>query len=419
MAPKISPVLERQMNALPNQEPIPVIVRRKEGFFRAAAATRRPLTSDLPTFSLFPGEALKVTSANIEALSQDDEVEQIWPDLPVYTCLNTSVPKINAPQVWAAGLKGQGIKVAVVDTGLDDTHPDFAGRIVAMKSFVGDSARDDNGHGTHVAGTIAGSGAKSGGKYVGVAPEASLYIAKVLRANGSGATSGVMAGIEWAVLEQKVQIINLSLGSAGPCDGTDALSTLCDEAVRQAGVVMCVAAGNEGPDEKTVGSPGCARFVITVGAITDNDQMARFSSRGPTADGRIKPDVVFPGVGIIAPQAVGTRLGTVIEDGYVASDGTSMATPHASGVAALMLQANPSLTAEQVKTQMLAAAVSIGAQPNEQGVGKVDAFIAYQKALSVSPPPTPQPPTPQPPTPTPTPQPQPPGCLGSLFARRR
>lgn len=427
MAPKISPVLERQMNALPNQEPIPVIVRRKTGFFRAAtAATRSPRSSDLPTFSLFPGEALKVTSANIEALSQDDEVEHIWPDLPVYTCLNTSVPKINAPQVWAAGLKGQGIKVAVVDTGIDDTHPDFAGRIVAMKSFVGDSARDDNGHGTHVAGTIAGSGAKSGGKYVGVAPEASLYIAKVLRANGSGATSGVMAGIEWAVLEQKVQIINLSLGSAGSCDGTDALSTLCDEAVRQAGVVMCVAAGNEGPDEKTVGSPGCARFVITVGAITDNDQMARFSSRGPTADGRIKPDVVFPGVGIIAPQAVGTRLGTVIEDGYVASDGTSMATPHASGVAALMLQANPSLTAEQVKTQMLAAAVSIGAQPNEQGVGKVDAFSAYQKALSVAPPPpptpqppTPQPPTPQPPTPTPTPQPQPPGCLGSLFARRR
>jgi serine protease AprX len=302
--------------------------------------------------------------------------------------------------------------VAVVDTGLDETHPDFSGRIAATKSFVSDSARDDNGHGTHIAGTIAGSGAKSGGKYVGVAPAASLYIAKVLRADGSGSMSTVMAGIEWAVLEQQVQIINLSLGGSGPCDGTDALSTLVDEAVRQASVVVCVAAGNDGPEASTIGSPGCARFVITVGAATDNDQIARFSSRGPTADGRNKPDIVFPGVGVIAPQAAGTRLGTVIEDGYVASDGTSMATPHASGVAALMLQANPQLTAEQVKTLMLAGAVDIGAQPNEQGVGRGDAYQAYQKVAGAATP-TPQPqPQPQPPS-------QPPGCLAGLFTRRK
>jgi serine protease AprX len=144
--------------------------------------------------------------------------------------------------------------------------------------------------------------------------------------------------------------------------------------------------------------------------------MARFSSRGPTADGRNKPDIVMPGVGIIAPQAAGTRLGTVIEPGYVASDGTSMATPHASGVAALMLQANPQLTAEQVKTLMLAGAVDIGAQPNEQGVGRGDAYQAYQKAVAGAPP-VPQPePQPEPP---PTPAPQPPGCLAGLFVRRK
>ncbi|MBI1878973.1 MAG: S8 family serine peptidase [Chloroflexi bacterium] len=297
MAGAIAPALQRQMNTLANDEPIPVIVRRKEGLFSARAATRSGLrTTTEPIFNLFPGEAMKMTAVDIEALSKEEDVEYVWPDLPVHTCLDTSVPKINAPRVWAeAGLRGQGIKVAVVDTGLDDTHPDFAGRIVTMKSFVSDSARDDNGHGTHVAGTIAGSGAKSGGKYVGVAPAASLYIAKVLRANGSGSMSTVMAGIEWAVLEQQVQIINLSLGGSGPCDGTDALSTLVDEAVRQAGVVVCVAAGNDGPEAKTIGSPGCARFVITVGAISDNDQIARFSSRGPTADGRNKPDIVLPG----------------------------------------------------------------------------------------------------------------------------
>jgi serine protease AprX len=423
MPTTISPSLQQKMNAVPNDEPIAVIVRRKEGsMFSARAATRgvQPSSSE-PSFTMIPAEAIRITPADIAALSQAEDVEHVWPDLPVHTCLNTSVPKISVPRVWSeAGLRGQGIKVAVVDTGLDDTHPDFAGRVMAMKSFVSDSARDDNGHGTHVAGTIAGSGAKSGGKYVGVAPEATLYIAKVLRANGGGSMSSVMAGIEWAVLEQQVQIINLSLGGSGPCDGTDALSTLVDEAVRQAGVVVCVAAGNEGPEERTVGSPGCARYVITVGAMTDNDAMARFSSRGPTSDGRTKPDIVFPGVNIIAPQAAGTRLGTVIEDGYVASDGTSMATPHASGVAALMLQANPQLKAEEVKTLMLAGAVSIGALPNEQGVGRGDAYLAYQKAVAALPAPTPTPqPEPEPePQPQPQPQPQPKGCLASLFGQR-
>ncbi|HXV99408.1 MAG TPA: S8 family serine peptidase [Anaerolineae bacterium] len=448
MAPKISPSLENRMNTLANGEPIPIIVRHKTGLFSAravvgGAAVRSMVgrSAALPparSFNLFPGEALEVTAADIENLSQHEEVEYVWPDLPVHTCLNTSVPKISAPRVWAeTGFRGQGIKVAVVDTGIDEAHPDFAGRIVASKSFVSSSPHDDNGHGTHVAGTIAGSGAKSGGKYVGVAPAARLYIAKVLRANGSGSMSTVMAGIEWAVLEQKVQIINLSLGGSGSCDGTDALSTLVDEAVRQAGVVVCVAAGNEGPDGRTIGSPGCARYVITVGAVDDNDRVARFSSRGPTADGRTKPDIVFPGVGIIAPRAANTRLGTIIEEGYIASDGTSMATPHASGVAALMLQANPHLTAEQVKTLMLAGAVNvIGALPNDQGVGRGDAFAAYQKAKgAATPKPKPQPqpqspprpqpqpqprsqsePQPQPPAPTPS---QPTGCLAGLFGRRK
>lgn len=407
---KIVPELQTQMNTMANQEVIPVIVRHKTSVFSAQSVLPGSPQIDCQ-YKLFPGEALKITAADIETLSQHEDVAQIWPDLPVHTCLNTSVPKIEALKVWAAGFRGQGIKVAVVDTGIDDTHPDFAERIVTTKSFVGESARDDNGHGTHVSGIVAGSGAKSNGKYVGVAPEATLYVAKVLRADGGGSMSTVMAGIEWAVLEQQVQIINLSLGGSGTCDGTDALSTLCDEAVQQEGVVICVAAGNAGPGSQTIGPPGCARYVITVGAVDDNDRVARFSSRGPTADGRVKPDIVFPGVGIVAPQAAGTRLGTVVEEGYVTADGTSMATPHASGVAALMLQANPQLTAEQVKTLMLAGGIDIGALPNEQGVGRGDAYRAYLKAIGEE---LPEPPPP--PTPTPT---EPPGCLAGIFGRRR
>ncbi len=378
---KISAELLSQMNVLSNQIRLPVIVRHKSGVFRAAQAlTRSPRVKQ--RFQLMTAQVLKVTPAEIEALSRQADVEQIWPDLPVQAWLNTSVRAIGTLPVWTAGIKGRGIKVAVLDTGIDETHPDFAGRIAATKSFIGGTARDDNGHGTHVAGIIAGSGAQSGGKYAGVAPEASLVAAKVLGANGNGSMSSVMAAIEWAVLEQKVQVINLSLGGTTACDGTDALSVLCDEAVLQAGVVICVAAGNMGPQHQTIGPPGCARYVITVGAVDDNNRVANFSSRGPTADGRIKPDLVFPGVSIIAPQAAGTVLGRVIAPGYVTASGTSMAAPHAAGVAALMLQANPRLSAAEVKTQMVASAINTGALPNAQGVGRGDAYWAYRHALA-------------------------------------
>jgi serine protease AprX len=411
---KIASELENQMNVMANDSVIPVIVRHKTDHVSAQAILDRSPTADCK-FKLFPGEAIKVTPAEIDALSKQAEVDYIWPDLPVQNWVNTSLPKINVPQVWNDGFKGKGIKVAVIDTGLDDTHPDFAGRVRAMKSFVGASARDDNGHGTHVAGILAGSGAKSNGRYSGVAPEASLYIAKVLDARGGGLMSSVMAGIEWAVLDQRVQVINLSLGGTNTCDGSDALSALCDEAVLQASVVICVAAGNAGPTLQTIGPPGCARYVITVGATDDQDKIAYFSSRGPSADGRTRPDLVFPGVDIIAPQATGTQLGRIVAEGYVTNSGTSMAAPHASGMAALLLQANPRLTAEQVKNKMLAGGVNIGALPNEQGAGRGDAFRSYQQVSGM-----PQPdPTPRvEPTSEPTPASEPAGCLAGLFGRK-
>ncbi len=407
---KIASELQQQMNALANQERISVIVRNKHDRFNAQAAlASTPVVEN--NFRLFPCQTLKIRAEEIDELSRQEDVDYIWPDLPVKAWLNSSVPKIEVPEVWRrAGFRGQGVKMAILDTGIDQTHPDLTGRIVATKSFVDDTVRDENGHGTHVAGIAAGSGVLSEGKYVGVAPEATLCIGKVLGADGGGSMSHVMAGIEWAVLEQRVQIINLSLGGTTSCDGTDALSVLCDEAVLQAGVVICVAAGNAGPARQTIGPPGCARYVITVGATNDEDEMAQFSSRGPSADGRTKPDIVFPGVGVIAPQAFGTRLGPEIADGYVSSSGTSMAAPHAAGVAALMLQANPRLTAEQVKNEMLAGAVNIGALPNEQGAGRGNAYRAYQEAIDQDPVEPPPGPTPPPPEPT-----KPPGCLAGLF----
>ncbi len=396
-------VLSREVREGPEGMPVIVKVRPARGEVWAEA-WRLPIRR---SYRLVPAVSLTVTQAQIEELAEDPDVEMIWPDLEVHTMLDASVPLIRAPQVWETGVTGAGVKIAVVDTGIDAEHPDLAGRVVAVTDFTGEGEGDNNGHGTHVAGIAAGSGAASGGKYRGVAPEASLLAAKALRRSGSGSMSDVMAGVEWAV-EQGAQVINLSLGGPPmPCDGTDALSAICDAAV-DAGVVVCVAAGNSGPGSGTIGAPGCAHKVITVGATvsssTDYDTIASFSSRGPTADGRVKPDVALPGVDIISCRAQGTFMGTIIDDHYTQASGTSMATPHCTGVVALVLQAAPELTPEQVKARIMQAARDMGIDPNTQGRGRVDAYAAYLDQAGEPLPPAPEPPPPGT------------GCLPSLVA---
>ena len=430
-AAKFSQALAQTMRASADDQEIRIIVKYRKD---VAVAQRLIEGATLGYhYRIIPATAMKAKARDIQAFSEDPGVEKVWQDLPVHTCLDVSLPLIGVPHVWSeGGYRGQGIKIAIVDTGIDPDHPDFAGRIAAGKGFTGGSYVDDSGHGTHVAGIAAGSGSASGGRYMGIAPEASLYIAKVLLADGSGMMSDVMAGIEWAV-NQEVHVIGLSLGGAETCDGTDALSETCDAAV-EAGVIVCAAAGNQGPGTLTVGSPGCARRVITVGASTDDDTVADFSSRGPTSDHRAKPDIVFPGVGIISCRAKGTSMANVIDDYYTEASGTSMATPHAVGTVALLLQAEPVLKPSQVKELLMATALNLNLDRNTQGAGRVAVYKAFAE-LTPTPEPPPEP-TPEPPPPEPTPEPpsepppppEPPpgrdGCLKTieaivrLFARR-
>lgn len=407
-----------RLASAPADQPIPVIVQYKSAEARTVAQVRStPGVLLGESYELIPAQAALGTPEGLISLADNPEVAAIWEDLPVHTMLDVSVPLVRAPQMWNLGFEGQGILVAVVDTGIDPDHPDFTDRIVQAKDFTNTSpeARDGNGHGTHVASTIAGSGAASGGKYIGVASEAKLLVAKVLKDDGGGMTSQVMAGVDWAV-QQGAQVINLSLGADVSCDGTDAMSTICDAAVDK-GVVVCVAAGNAGPGAGTVGSPGCARKVITVGATTDADTVTSFSSRGPTKDGRVKPDVCFPGHNIVAARAKNTKMGTPVDAFYTSASGTSMATPHASGAAALLLQAHPGIAPAQVKERLMATAKDLGLNANTQGQGRGDILAAHeyqepQPEPEPTPPPTPVPePTPQPePTPPPT-EPPPGGCL--------
>ena len=294
----------------------------------------------------------------------------------------------------AASYTGGDLVAAVIDTGIDAGHLDLdEGKVLAFKDFVNGrtGAYDDNGHGTHVAATIAGDGdARTDGANRGVAPGAGLVGVKVLDANGGGTMANVTAAIDWVVQVKDVygiEAINLSLGAAGCADGTDATSQAVNRAAA-AGLVVVAAAGNEGPGACTIGAPGAATGALTVGAMADlangGFKQASFSSRGPTADGRIKPDVSAPGVGIDS-AATGTT------SGYANMSGTSMATPFVAGLALLMKDANGALTQQEIKDRVMATAIDWGRGGNNRtagsrgadadyGAGRLDGYAALKAA---------------------------------------
>ncbi|MFO7917266.1 MAG: S8 family peptidase [Anaerolineae bacterium] len=402
---KMTRGLLRTLAETKEETPLPVIVQYRARRHIMHHPEPRQGVQEGYRYRLRPFVQMYATPDAIRNMEADPDTVKIYQDVPVHAYLDTSVPHVQVPRMWDTGFTGEGVRIAVIDTGIDMEHPDFDQRITEVTDFTGQGAADEHGHGTHCAGIAAGSGAASQGVYRGAAPEATIYSAKVLDSRGEGMMSDVMAGVEWAV-QQGVQIISLSLGSEGPCDGTDALCEMCNAAVRE-GVIVCVAAGNEGPDDYTVGSPGCATDVITLGATNDVDQVTQFSSRGPTADGRIKPDIVLPGDDIISARSEGTTMGNPIDQYYTAASGTSMSTPLAAGICALLLQAKPNLTPQEIKERLMSTALDVGDTVYAQGSGRADAWRAYQKEISPDP-------EPEPPPPTPTPSPGQ-GCLVALL----
>jgi len=313
-------------------------------------------------------------------------IDKIWLDAKVTASLDVSVPQIGAPEVWKSGYDGKGVKVAVLDTGVDAGHPDLAGKIAETKSFVPDQAvQDGHGHGTHVASTIVGSGAASDGKRKGVAPGAELLVGKVLGNDGRGQTSWILEGMEWAA-KSGAKIVSMSLGgtASGP---SDVLSETVDELSASTGTLFVIAAGNSGPGKQTVASPGIADSALTVGAVDKSDKLASFSSRGPRlGDYAVKPEITAPGVAITAARASGTTMGTPVDDNYTTANGTSMATPHVAGAAVLVAQAHPDWTGQQIKADLASTAKTMpDADAFQQGDGRVDAVRAVRQGVFATP----------------------------------
>ena len=402
-------------------QPSKVIVVATQG--RSAVAGTRVdalggrVTRNLP---LIGGFAAVLPEAAVAALRTDPAVRSVTPDSKVQVATagagaleTTTAPDpeptsvytraLRAEQVWQAGVRGQGVTVAVIDTGITPSA-DLSGRLVTVRNDSGEDAPcknlsgrptcdDQYGHGTFVGGIIAGDGASSSGTYSGVAPRSNLLAVKVAGPDGSTDVSNVLAAIQWVVSfksRYNIRVLNLSLST----DSTQTYRTdpfnYAVERAWDAGIVVVVSASNRGPNPQTVSKPADDPLVITAGALDDrgtpgigDDELPDFSSRGPTiADGLAKPDVVAPGAHLMSLRSPGSTVDQQFPESiygaYRRGSGTSFAAAATSGVVALMLARNPGMTPNQVKYALVNSArpVRASSDPMAVGSGEIDAAAA-------------------------------------------
>lgn len=318
--------------------------------------------------------AAKLAAVSVQRpfdLSKLSGKTKVWLNGRAKPSLDVSVPQVGAPAAWQAGHTGAGVKIAVLDGGYDAAHPDLKGAVKGEKDFVGDGngTKDADGHGTHVASTVAGRGAASGGKYTGVAKGADLLIGKVCGYNDCP-YDAIIAGMEWAVASG-AKVVNLSLGG-GATDGTDPLSMEVNRLTAASGALFVIAAGNQGPTGK-VSNPASADAALAVASVTKQDELSEFSSVGPRfGDYAMKPDLAAPGSDIVAARAAGTLPDEAVDENYARLSGTSMATPHVAGAAAILAGQHPEWKAPQLKAALMASAHPVEAGVYGQGAGRLD-----------------------------------------------
>src|SRR5208283_5036275 len=413
-APDLEPAVARAHQGVAANETVKVIVQYKQVPQAEQEGRVQRLGARLNRrLGIVKGMALEMPVSALPGLEADPEVVSVSVDHPVKAMDDYTNAAMNVPAVWNGGYNGAGIGVAVIDSGINDTHPDlwdstesysrvayhqdFTGTTIYNTTVTGVSntlapsmplhqvpVYDLYGHGTHVAGIIGGNGYLSSGLYTGVAPSVTLIDLRVLDGTGSGSDSEVISAIQQAIaLKSKynIRVINLSLGRG--VFVPYAQDPLCQavESAWKSGLVVVVAAGNYGrisvggsDGYGTVAAPGNDPYVITVGAVKSmdtfprtDDRIASYSSKGPTTyDHVVKPDVVAPGNMVVSLDDAGSTLATLFPANQVAGNhtnhdyfilsGTSMATPAATGAVVLQLQQHPSLTPDQVKARLMKTA---------------------------------------------------------------
>ncbi len=289
------------------------------------------------------------------------------------------------------GLTGRGVGIAIMDTGIG-YHPDlmdkdggFAGFFDAVNGYK--DYYDDNGHGTHIAGIIAGNGSAGNGMYRGIAPQSRIYMVKILNHKGEGNTADVLIGINWILhnyLKYNIRIVNISVGSTKN-KHFDENSPLVQGVNKlwSAGLVVLTAAGNQGPAPYSIGAPGNSRKIITVGAsdVMQHGKGRDYSGRGPTSSCIKKPDIVAPGSNVISCMPVSKssfislnrhfNRDSQLKTYYTSRSGTSMSTPVVSGCIALLLQKHPNMSNKDVKLHLRNTAYDLGYPHSRQGWGLI------------------------------------------------
>ena len=394
-APDLIPVVARAQSNPESRETAKIIVQYQQTPQAKQEGRVQRLGARLNArLGLVKAIALTVPTSALTALAADPEVVAIHADHPLKGMDSVTNAAVNISSAWNAGYNGAGIGVAIIDSGVNDSHPDLwdakqtHSRVVYHQDFTGTPTTNSSGakydlygHGTHVAGIVGGNGYLSSGNYSGVAPAVNLVDLRALDQNGDGSDSTVIAAIQEAISLQNtynIQVINLSLGRGISESYTQ--DPLCQavESAWQAGIVVVVAAGNYGRTTVdgidgygTVTAPGNDPFVITVGAMNSNgsssqsaETMTTYTSKGPTMfDHVVKPDIMAPGNGIVSLAAPGATLeadypaqlvnGNNGLPDYFTLSGTSMATPVISGAAALLLEQNSNFTPDQVKARLM------------------------------------------------------------------
>lgn len=364
---------------------LPLVLEHKRGTGRSAHATRdldvdrAGLASDelgLTAVKAAKGSATARWKKLVRVLDAGVQVDRVWLDGQARVSLDESVDQVDAPEAWEAGFTGEGVTVAVLDSGYDTDHPMLAGRVGMERNFTSEpSVEDLNGHGTHTASTVGG---RVMGDLQGVAPESTLAIGKVCTASGACPDSAIIEGMIWAVLDADADVVSMSLGAPDSA-GVDLVENAVNVLSEATGALFVVAAGNSGEEGLgTVESPGTADAALSVAAVNRDESLATFSSRGARqGDFAVKPEISAPGVGIVAAAPGG---------GSQPMTGTSMATPHVAGAAALVAQAHPEWDGEELKSALMAGA---SANPDlgvyHQGTGRLDADQAALSTVTVSP----------------------------------
>lgn len=331
---------------------------------------------------------IEIDENNLDSLKELKCLKTVFQNTHITMQMDTARKTVNANIVQENGYTGKGIGIAILDTGISPNN-DFLypqNRILAFKDFINNKAKpyDDNGHGTHVAGIAGGSGINSNGKYRGIAPDCNFIGVKVLNNEGKGNASDVLAGLQW-VMDNKekynIKVANLSIGTSNTSSNDPLVKAV--ENMWDRGVIITIAAGNDGPKKHTISSPAISRKVITIGASDDNitanvwgNNLINFSGRGPTLECIVKPDILAPGVNIISclSNSVSKQSNEIVDKNYFSLSGTSMSTPIVSGAIALLLEKYKDLKPDDVKLMLKKCCKNLHLPKNQQGWGLLDVY---------------------------------------------